>query len=218
MDKLFVEDSGKYKEASDKDIFLVASLAAKRKLVPGVRLTGERSAKKFLIPLLAVKDYEVFCVAFLDGDRKLIAFEEIFRGTIDQVPAYPRDVFKRALDLNAASIILVHNHPSGMALPSEPDILTTLRFKVIGDALKVEVLEHFIVSKDEIHGIIEEGDISSSKMMKLMMEMGGIEMDDDLPDSKSHHVVISAGNIKEGLDKLLLDLEKRFGKDDKKLN
>lgn len=206
MEKLFVEDSGGYKEASDKDILMVASFAAKRQLSPGVKITGEKSAKKFLIPLLAAKDYEVFCVAFLNADQSLIAFEEIFRGTIDQTPAYPREVFKRALELNSAGIILVHNHPTGSPEPSDADIMTTLRMKVVGDALKVLVLEHFIVTKTEVRGLIEEGDLNPGKMMELMMEQMGMEKHE-----KVHTIEIDGSDMKGGLAKLMEKIENEIG-------
>lgn len=206
MDKLFVEDGGKYTEASDKDVLMVASFAAKRMIVPGIRLTGNKSAKEFLIPLLAAKDYEVFCVAYLDPELELIAFEELFRGTIDQVPAYPRDVFKRGMELNAYGVVLVHNHPSGNSDPSDADVMTTLRMKVVGDILKIKVLEHYVVSKKGIHGIMEEGDMSPDKLMKLMMQDAGVGKDESI-----HHIEIDGDDIQGGLAKLMEKLEKEIG-------
>jgi DNA repair protein RadC len=203
MDKLFVEDKGQFREASDQDVFLVASMTAKRRMVPGIEIEGIDEAKKLLVPLLAGKDYEVFCVAFLDGEHKLITFEEIFRGTIDQTPAYPREVFKRALELAAVGLILVHNHPSGNAEPSNPDLMTTLRMTVVGKLMNVNVLDHFIVNGAGVRSLRQSGDLSPDRLMKMMSEemLGGhvhtIEIEHD-------------GKLPPSLEKLLKELKKKL--------
>lgn len=208
MDKLFVEDSaGSFKEASDKAILSVAYLTAKKKFIPGVEVDGPKSAKKLLIPLLAGKDYEVFCVAFLDPSHKLIAFEEMFRGSVTQTPAYPREVFKRALELNATGVLLVHNHPSGTTEASDADIMTTLRMKMVGGMMEIEVLDHFIVAGNNIGSMREAGDFSPDKVMKVITEQMGGSLNGVI-----HSIEITANeeNIVEKIKDAMKSLSKKL--------
>ena len=121
------------------------------------RALGEQlSARELLSSPQAVRDYlrltlgglphEVFLAMWLDAQNRLIATEELFRGTLTQTSVYPREVVKRALAQNAAAVILAHNHPSGVAEPSAADVSLT---KVLKDALNlvdVRLLDHFIVA------------------------------------------------------------------------
>lgn len=115
----------------------------------------------------AVKDYlrmqlgglahEVFAVLFLDSQQRLIAFEELFRGTLSQASVYPREVVKRALALNAAAAILAHNHPSGVAEPSRADEVLTQTLKAALALVDVRVLDHFVVSRGDVVSFAERG-------------------------------------------------------------
>jgi DNA repair protein RadC len=115
----------------------------------------------------AVKDYlrlqisnlphEVFAVLFLDSQQRLIAFEELFRGTLSQASVYPREVVKRALALNAAAAILAHNHPSGAAEPSRADEVLTQTLKAALALVDVRVLDHFVVSRGDVVSFAERG-------------------------------------------------------------
>jgi len=96
---------------------------------------------------MAHRSTEQFRILFLDTKNVLIADEEQAKGTIDHVPVYPREVVKRALELNAASLILVHNHPSGDPTPSEADIRMTRKITQAADALGVTVHDHLIIGK-----------------------------------------------------------------------
>lgn len=96
---------------------------------------------------MAHRDTEQFRILFLDTKNVLIADEEQAQGTLDHVPVYPREVVKRALELNAAAIILVHNHPSGDPTPSPADIEMTRKIVLAADALGVTVHDHLIVGK-----------------------------------------------------------------------
>lgn len=89
---------------------------------------------------------ETLRVLFLDPARRLIADEQLQQGTIGQVAIYPRTIFRRAVELDAAAIILVHNHPSGDPTPSEADLAATARLAAIGRALEIELLEHIVVA------------------------------------------------------------------------
>ena len=96
---------------------------------------------------MAHRSTEQFRILFLDTKNVLIADEEQAKGTVDHVPVYPREVVKRALELNAASIILVHNHPSGDPTPSQADIDMTRRIGAAAGALSITVHDHLIIGK-----------------------------------------------------------------------
>ena len=96
---------------------------------------------------MAHRETEQFRILFLDRKNVLIADEEQARGTVDHVPVYPREVVKRALELNASAIILVHNHPSGDPTPSEADISMTRQIEAAAQALGLAVHDHLIIGK-----------------------------------------------------------------------
>ncbi len=96
---------------------------------------------------MAHRETEQFRILFLDRKNVLIADEEQARGTVDHVPVYPREVVKRALELNASALILVHNHPSGDPTPSESDILMTNQINDAADALGLTLHDHLIIGK-----------------------------------------------------------------------
>jgi DNA repair protein RadC len=97
---------------------------------------------------MAHLETEQFRVLYLDRKNLLIADEEQARGTVDHVPVYPREVAKRALELNASAIILVHNHPSGDPSPSQADIDMTAQIEMACNALGLTLHDHLIVGKD----------------------------------------------------------------------
>lgn len=96
-------------------------------------------------------------VLFLDAARRLIADEQLQQGTIGHVAIYPRTIFRRAIELDAAAIILVHNHPSGDPTPSEADVTATARLAAIGRALEIELLEHIVVALRGHRAILKQG-------------------------------------------------------------
>jgi DNA repair protein RadC len=91
---------------------------------------------------------EQFRVLYLDRKNVLIADEEQARGTVDHVPVYPREIVRRALEVNASALILVHNHPSGDPTPSEPDIVMTRRIVQAAETMSIVVHDHLIIGKD----------------------------------------------------------------------
>ena len=101
--------------------------------------------------------YEVFAVIFLDTQQRLIAFEELFRGTLAQTSVYPREVVKRALALNAAAVVLAHNHPSGVAEPSRADEALTQALRSALALVDVRVLDHFVVAAGTVVSFAERG-------------------------------------------------------------
>ncbi len=94
---------------------------------------------------------------FLDAQNRLIAAEELFRGTLTQTAVYPREVARRALELNSAALILAHNHPSGVAEPSAADRLLTQALKATLSQLDVPVLDHLIVAGNRCFSFAEAG-------------------------------------------------------------
>jgi DNA repair protein RadC len=113
--------------------------------------------RRYLAARLRGYRYEVFAVLFLDNKHRVIEFEELFRGTIDGASVYPREVVKRALTFNAAAVILAHNHPSGVAEPSDADKQITLRLSKALDLLDIRVLDHFIVGDGRAFSFAEHG-------------------------------------------------------------
>jgi DNA repair protein RadC len=108
-------------------------------------LTSPDLTRQFLTSTLRAYPYEVFACLLLDNQHRVIRFEELFRGTIDGASVYPREVVKVALAYNAAAVIFAHNHPSGVAEPSEADKYITQRLKQALGLIDIRVLDHFIV-------------------------------------------------------------------------
>jgi DNA repair protein RadC len=104
---------------------------------------------------MAYRETEQFRILFLDKKNYLIADEEQQKGTVDHVPVYPREVAKRALELNASSLILVHNHPSGDPTPSNADIEMTERIQRALSALNIRLHDHVIIGKEKISSFHE---------------------------------------------------------------
>ena len=106
---------------------------------------------------LSPRDAEVFCAMFLDNRHRLIQFDEMFRGTIDGSSVYPREVVRRTLELNAAALVLAHNHPSGVAEPSQADELITRRLTEALALIDVRVLDHMIVAGNTVTSFVRRG-------------------------------------------------------------
>jgi DNA repair protein RadC len=104
-----------------------------------------------------VLEHEVFCVLFLDAQFRIIVLEQMFRGTVSQTSVYPREVVKMALGLNAAAVILAHNHPSGCVEPSRADEFLTQTLKAALALVDVRVLDHFVVSGADLCSMAERG-------------------------------------------------------------
>ena len=100
---------------------------------------------------------ELFAVLWLDNQNRLIAYEELFQGTIDGASVYPREVVKQALARNAAAVILAHNHPSGVAEPSQADQRLTRRLQAALELVDIRVLDHLVVGEGEIVSFAERG-------------------------------------------------------------
>ena len=102
-------------------------------------------------------EHEVFLVLYLDANHRLIAHEELFRGTLTQTSVYPRELVKGALARNAAALAVAHNHPSGQAEPSRADEYLTKTLKSALSLVDVRVLDHFVVGGDQVVSLAERG-------------------------------------------------------------
>jgi len=118
--------------------------------------TSPEDSKAYVKLQLATLEHEVFAVMFLDNRHRVIAFKQMFRGTIDGASVYPREVAKEALAHNAAAVIFAHNHPSGIAEPSQADKHITKRLKEALALIDVRVLDHLVVG-EEVVSFAERG-------------------------------------------------------------
>ena len=123
----------------------------------GIFLDTPQVVRDYLCSKIGGLEYEVFWVLFLDAQNRLIAAEEMFRGTLTQTSVYPREVVKRALALNASTVLLAHNHPSGAVEPSRADEAITRTLKTALQLVDVRVLDHVIVGGNQSLSFAERG-------------------------------------------------------------
>ena len=109
-------------------------------------LASPGAVRDYLRLLLRDREHEVFVVVMLDAQHRVLASEELFRGTLTQTSVYPREIVKAALKANAAAVIFAHNHPSGVAEPSQADELLTRQLKEALALVDIKVLDHFIIA------------------------------------------------------------------------
>ncbi|HCN91331.1 MAG TPA: hypothetical protein DIT28_19505 [Oxalobacteraceae bacterium] len=148
---------GPAKFAQLQAVLELARRALNEELQSGATLSSPQTVRQYLQLTLGGKQYESFAVLFLDVKNRLIASEELFRGTLTQTSVYPREVVKVALRHNAASVILAHNHPSGNSEPSPADKTLTQALKQALMLVDVRVLDHFIVAAKEVYSFAEHG-------------------------------------------------------------
>ncbi|HGE6067017.1 TPA: DNA repair protein RadC [Vibrio cholerae] len=123
----------------------------------GDALTSPQQTKLYLLSVLRDRQREAFYILFLDNQHRVIRDEILFEGTIDAASVYPREVVKRALHHNAAAVILAHNHPSGVAEPSQADRRITDRLRDALGLVEIRVLDHFVVGDGEVVSFAERG-------------------------------------------------------------
>jgi len=123
----------------------------------GDLLLNPEATRRYLITTLGDLPHEVFCCLFLDTRHRLICYEELFQGTIDGASVHPREVVRRALHHNAAAVILAHNHPSGVAEPSDADQRITRRLKQALQLVDIRVLDHLVVGDRTVMSFAEHG-------------------------------------------------------------
>lgn len=144
-------------DANDEIVRQALAILASRLRKPGHALTCSDSTRTYLRLQLAEREHEVFAILYLDNQHRVIAFEELFRGTIDGAAVYPREVVKAALRHNAAAVILTHNHPSGNEEPSTADQAITDRLKRALQTVDIRVLDHVIVAGMRTTSFAERG-------------------------------------------------------------
>ena len=120
-------------------------------------LTSPQAVREYLRVSLAHLEHEVFVTVFLDSQHRVIASEELFRGTLTQTSVYPREVVKRALAHNAAAVILAHNHPSGCVEPSRADEYLTQTLRQALSLVDARVLDHFVIAGNGMVSFAERG-------------------------------------------------------------
>jgi DNA repair protein RadC len=143
-------------QQDDIDQQALALLEARLRL-PGPALTSPDAVRNYLRLRLADLEHEVFVVLFLDSQHRLVAAEEILRGTLSQTSVYPRKVVKAALKHDSAAVMLSHNHPSGIAEPSRADELLTQSLKQALALVDCKVLDHFVVGSAGTVSFAERG-------------------------------------------------------------
>ena len=143
---------------TDDDILHAAEGILENKLMrSGEALTDPSASARYLKARLASYPYEVFACLFLDNRHRVLAFEEMFRGTIDGAAVHPREVMRSCIKHNAAAVIFAHNHPSGVSEPSAADRAITQRLKEALDLIDVRCLDHFVIGSGAPTSLAQRG-------------------------------------------------------------
>jgi DNA repair protein RadC len=137
----------------DDVIALALRVLEERIRAPGHLCQSPQTTYDYLRLALGSEDREVFMALFLDGQYRVISAEVLFRGTLTQTAVHPREVARAALRLNAAAVILAHNHPSGNAAPSAADISLTVKLKATLELIDVGVLDHLIIAGNQVYSL-----------------------------------------------------------------
>ncbi len=148
---------GSAKFAQLQAVLELATRHLAEQLQRGDALSDPAATRRYLSQRLRDFPYEVFACLFLDNRHRIICFEELFRGTINGASVHPREVVRKALVHNAAAVILAHNHPSGIAEPSEADRSLTRRLKDALGLVDVRVLDHIVIGDGESVAFAERG-------------------------------------------------------------
>ena len=155
---LLVHDAdGQYRPASAEEVLCHARRVLAHRVRRGATMSSPQAVKDYLRVQIGTLDHEVFSVIFLDAQHRIVALREMFRGTLTQTAVYPREVVKAALALNAAAVLLAHNHPSGVAEPSRSDEFLTQTLKTALALVDVRVLDHFVVAGADVVAFSDRG-------------------------------------------------------------
>ena len=152
-----IKGLGPAKRAELVAVLELARRALAQQLKERTIFESPQAVKDYLQLHLAVRPYEVFAVLFVDVQNRMLAMEELFRGTLTQTSVYPREVVLRALHHNASAVVLCHNHPSGSVQPSKADESLTQTLKSALALVDVRVLDHIIVAKGQALSMAECG-------------------------------------------------------------
>jgi DNA repair protein RadC len=158
-DSLVADANGNYQfnQAVSPQIIVDLAFQILDKDIHGEALSNPQQTRNYLRLRLGTRECEYFSVLFLDNRHRVIAIEDMFRGTIDGASIYPREVVKAALSHNAAAVVFAHNHPSGMAEPSQADRAITKRLTEALALVDIRVLDHFVIAASESVSFAERG-------------------------------------------------------------
>ncbi len=152
-----IKGLGAAKRAQLAAVLEVARRCLGEEMRAGSALTSPASVRDYLRLALGAREREVFVALFLDSQHRVLRADELFHGTLGQTSVYPREVVKAALAANAAAVIFAHNHPSGVAQPSQADELLTRTLKDALALVDIKVLDHFIVAGNHCLSFAERG-------------------------------------------------------------
>lgn len=136
---------------------VLATRYFEQSLPKGEAIRSPADTESFLMAKLRDLPHELFCCLFLDNRHRVLEFEPLFRGTIDGTSVYPREVVKQALRANAAAVILAHNHPSGVAEPSQADERITRRLQAALDLVDIRLLDHLVIGDGRCTSLASRG-------------------------------------------------------------
>jgi DNA repair protein RadC len=142
---------------TDDEVIAAALRILEKRIREGDCLASPQAVRDYLRLAIGEREREVFVVVLLDAQNRVLAMEELFAGTLTQTSVYPREVVKVALQRNAGAVIFAHNHPSGVAEPSQADQLLTETLKRALSLIDVKVLDHFIVTRGAALSFSERG-------------------------------------------------------------
>lgn len=152
------EDVSIYTVESSEDAIIAEALAIlDRRCQPGATMDSPNAVKQYLTLRAASHEREVFGCLWLDSQNRILACEDLFVGTLTQTSVYPREVARRALTLNAAAVIITHNHPSGVPSPSRADQALTKTLKAALELIDCRVLDHIITAAGQAQSMAELG-------------------------------------------------------------
>lgn len=152
-----IKGLGPAKRAEIVAVMELARRSLKRELTQRPVFDSPARVKDFLQMQLGGHEREVFAVMFLDAQHQLVLMEEMFSGTLMQTAVYPREIVKRAIEMNAAAVVLAHNHPSGVAEPSRADEHLTQTLIAALKLIDVKVLDHMVVGRSQVVSFAERG-------------------------------------------------------------
>jgi len=148
---------GDYRPANSDEILCAAKEVISHRFRRGASIMAPLMTIDLFQQKLVLREQEVFAALFLDNKHRVIIYEELFYGTIDSASVHPRIVVQRALQHNAAAVIVAHNHPSGVADPSRADEIITLRLKEALALVEVRLLDHIVVGDGKCVSLAERG-------------------------------------------------------------
>jgi len=157
---LVADKDGKYcvtEPVSIDQLYCIVADLLEKEFYRSDVLSSPDITKQFLLTKLAKREHEVFCCIFLDTRLQVIAFEEMFRGTINGASVHPREVVKRCLQHNASAVIFAHNHPSGLPEPSKADEAITTRLINALQLVEIRLLDHLVIGGSQTVSFAERG-------------------------------------------------------------